>query len=129
MNVALSARDLVSVRGRGRKRFELRVESLDLNAGEVLVLLGPNGAGKSTLLRALAGLDRSVHPDAVSGPDGPVTLVFQRPTALAGTVADNVRAALTDSDRLCGTCENREKCTPQVRLDLIVERCRQYSST
>ncbi|MEM9175179.1 MAG: ABC transporter ATP-binding protein [Myxococcota bacterium] len=94
MSAVLSARDLVCVRGRGRSRFELRVDALDLLAGEVLVLLGPNGAGKSTLLRALAGLDRSVRPGAVAGAGGPVTLVFQRPTALSGTVAGNVRAAL-----------------------------------
>ena len=94
MSVALSARSLVCVRGRGQGRFELHVDALELNAGEVLVLLGPNGAGKSTLLRALAGLDRSVRPGAVTRGDGPVTLVFQRPTALSGTVAGNVRAAL-----------------------------------
>ena len=67
MSIALEARELVCVRGRGRSRFELRVEALDLNAGEVLVLLGPNGAGKSTLLRALAGLDPTVRPGAVGG--------------------------------------------------------------
>ena len=92
--VALSARDLRCVRGRGRDRFELEVEQLDLNAGEVLVLLGPNGAGKSTLLRALAGLDRSAAPGAIRNGGGPVTLVFQRPTALSGTVSGNVGAAL-----------------------------------
>ncbi len=32
-------------------------------------------------------------------------------------------AALTDSDKICANCEDHEKCTPQVRLDLIVERC------
>ena len=94
MSIALEARELVCARGRGRSRFELRVEALDLNAGEVLVLLGPNGAGKSTLLRALAGLDPTVRPGAVGGAVGPVTLVFQRPTALSGTVAGNVRSAL-----------------------------------
>lgn len=94
MSVALSARSLVCTRGRGRRRFELRVDALDLNAGEVLVLLGPNGAGKSTLLRALAGLDDGVRRGAITGGDGPVTLVFQRPTALSGTVEGNVRAAL-----------------------------------
>lgn len=92
--VALSARDLECVRGRGRSRFELRVERLDLHAGEVLVLLGPNGAGKSTLLRALAGLDRNTRPGAIRSGGGPVTLVFQRPTALSGTVEGNLRAAL-----------------------------------
>ena len=31
-------------------------------------------------------------------------------------------AAVTDSDKTCSECSDREKCTPQVRLDLIVER-------
>ncbi len=31
-------------------------------------------------------------------------------------------AAVTDSDKVCADCEDREKCTPQVRLDLIVEK-------
>lgn len=92
--VALSAHQLVCVRGRGPDRFELRVDRLALHAGEVLVILGPNGAGKSTLLRALAGLERSVEPSMLQGGRGPVTLVFQRPAALAGTVALNVRAPM-----------------------------------
>ncbi len=93
--VALSATRLVCQRGAGADRFELRVDALDLHAGEVLVILGPNGAGKSTLLRALAGLERSVDRSAVTQRGrGPVTLVFQRPTALSGSVELNVRAAL-----------------------------------
>ncbi len=31
-------------------------------------------------------------------------------------------AAVTDPDKACAECEDREKCTPQVRLDLIIER-------
>ena len=31
-------------------------------------------------------------------------------------------AAVTDSDKLCAKCRDRNKCTPQVRLDLIVEQ-------
>ena len=92
--IALSAQALLCRRGHGTDRFELRVDRLDLHAGEVLVILGPNGAGKSTLLRALAGLDRSVDPRSIRGPQGPTTLVFQRPTALSGSVEGNVRAAL-----------------------------------
>lgn len=92
--IALSAVDLRCRRGRGSDAFKLAVDRLDLYAGEVLVILGPNGAGKSTLLRALAGLDRSVDATTLQGGEGPRTLVFQRPTALAGTTVGNVRAAL-----------------------------------
>jgi len=93
--VALSATRLVCHRGTGADRFELRVDALDLHAGEVLVILGPNGAGKSTLLRALAGLERGASRGAIEQRGtGPVTLVFQRPTALSGSVELNVRAAL-----------------------------------
>ncbi|MFK7896746.1 MAG: ABC transporter ATP-binding protein [Myxococcota bacterium] len=92
--VVLSAEQLRCQRGVGDGRFELHVPSLDLCAGEVCVILGPNGAGKSTLLRALAGLESSVARDALHIPEGPVTLVFQRPAALSGSVERNVAAAL-----------------------------------
>ena len=92
--VALSAHNLHVQRGRGKDAFCLGVDHLDLHAGEVLVILGPNGAGKSTLLRALAGLERSVAKGVIHGREGPVTLVFQRPAALSGSVEMNVRAAL-----------------------------------
>ena len=92
--IVLEASGLHCQRGIGTARFELRVDALDLHAGEVLVILGQNGAGKSTLLRALAGLERSVKKHAIRRCDGPVTLVFQRPAALSGTARLNVRAAL-----------------------------------
>ena len=31
-------------------------------------------------------------------------------------------AAVTDSDKVCAECDDRDRCTPQVRLDLIVEQ-------
>lgn len=31
-------------------------------------------------------------------------------------------AAVTDPDKACAECEDRERCTPQVRLDLIIEQ-------
>ncbi len=74
--------------------FELRVGELALYPGEVLAVIGPNGAGKTTLLQALAGL---VPLDAgaveFAGAGRPV-LVFQRPIALVGSVAHNMRVAL-----------------------------------
>ncbi len=30
--------------------------------------------------------------------------------------------AVTDPDKACAECEDRQRCTPQVRLDLIIER-------
>jgi len=92
---ALAARGLVVRRRSRRTVFELRVEEIDLRSGEALAVLGPNGAGKSTLLRTLAGLERPVHGRIEQkSVAGPVTMVFQRPIALAGSVAHNVRVAL-----------------------------------
>ena len=46
-----------NVRHRRGGREVLRVEHLQVAAGERLGLLGLNGAGKTTLLRLLAGID------------------------------------------------------------------------
>ena len=92
--VVLAARNLVLERRSRQGAFRLSVSALDLRAGESLVVLGPNGAGKSTLLRALAGLSEPVAGRIESHVEGPVTLVFQSPAALAGSVLHNVRAAL-----------------------------------
>lgn len=91
----LSARGLVVRRTSRSGVFELRVDALDLEAGSVLAVLGPNGAGKSTLLRALAGLEAPSAGGIERRVPGPVTLVFQRPIAFAGSVAHNVDVALS----------------------------------
>src|SRR5262245_52636727 len=87
-------------------RTVLDVERLDVHAGEVLCLVGPTGAGKSTLLRLLAGLERPAagrlsfgrhRLDEGALPLGvqrTLTLVFQRPLLLAGTVRANVEYGL-----------------------------------
>ena len=36
----------------------LRIDDLEIGAGEHVSVLGPNGAGKTSLLRLLAGVDR-----------------------------------------------------------------------
>ena len=93
-DAVLSARDLVVRRTSRSGVFELRVDALDLVAGSVLAVLGPNGAGKSTLLRTLAGLEKPSAGRIERRVRGPVTLVFQRPIAFAGSVAHNVDVAL-----------------------------------
>ncbi len=92
--VVLECHDLVARRGRGASGFSLCADHLALHAGEVLAVLGPNGSGKTTLLRALAGLDDEAAGAITFPGGGPVTLVFQRPTAFSGSVAHNVGAAL-----------------------------------
>ena len=55
-----------------RGDFSLRVEKLDVAAGEALGIMGPSGAGKTTLLRLLSGIltpvrgEVSLNNEAVS---------------------------------------------------------------
>ena len=101
----LTARDLeCTLRSRGGA-FELRIDELSLQRGEVLVVLGPNGAGKSTLLRSLAGLEPGARGQFERS--GACALVFQRPAPFAGTVWHNVRAALLGSGLARGEVERR----------------------
>ena len=93
----LAAHDLVLRRTSRRGDFELIVGDLELRAGEVLGVLGPNGAGKSTLLRGLAGLLPTHRGRVERRVTTPVTMVFQRPIAFAGSVASNMRAGLRGS--------------------------------
>jgi tungstate transport system ATP-binding protein len=86
--------------------FALRVEQLDIAAGEVLCLLGPTGAGKSTLLRLLSGIEPPTsgcilfEGRRLEGPGTPlsvlrrIVMVHQQPLLLAGTVRFNVEYGL-----------------------------------
>ncbi|HEY0779462.1 MAG TPA: ATP-binding cassette domain-containing protein [Gemmatirosa sp.] len=79
--------------------------TVSIPAGEVTALVGPSGAGKTSLLRLLNRLDdptagevaydgRPVASYPVRALRRRVGFVFQTPTMFAGTVADNLRAAI-----------------------------------
>jgi tungstate transport system ATP-binding protein len=84
----------------------LQIERLTISAGESLCLVGPTGAGKSTLLRLLAAVEPPtsgllrIGNYLLDGRRIPlevqrrITLVFQRPILLAGTVRANVAYGL-----------------------------------
>jgi tungstate transport system ATP-binding protein len=87
-------------------RPAVRIDSLDIEKGEILGLVGPTGAGKSTLLRLLGALERpdsgdlwmANHPLHERAPalemQRKISLVFQRPLLLSGTVQANVEYGL-----------------------------------
>jgi tungstate transport system ATP-binding protein len=87
-------------------RRVLQIDRLAIPAGAVLGLVGPTGAGKSTLLRLLAALEPpsggQLHYGKyqLAGHNLPlevqrrISLVFQRPLMLAGTVRANVEYGL-----------------------------------
>jgi molybdopterin-binding protein len=97
--VSLLALSGVRVAGVGRDR--LTIASLDVRRGEILAVLGPTGAGKSTLLAVMHLLLRPEEGSA-SWQGAPVpwpaplelrrrmTMAFQDPLPLAGSVLDNV---------------------------------------
>lgn len=101
-DVLLQAADLQKRYG----AFALHVENLEVRRGEVCALLGPTGAGKSTLLRLLTGLENADGGRLLleNGSLGfrqrtladrrRLTLVFQRPLLLSGTVRYNVEYGL-----------------------------------
>jgi ABC-type sulfate/molybdate transport systems ATPase subunit len=101
MGAELSLRQARQVRG-GREI--LRVDGLDVEAGEHVSVLGPNGAGKTTLLRLLAGVDHpssgTVTLDGVSTARGGVELrrrvayATQQPGLLSTSVRRNVELPL-----------------------------------
>lgn len=94
MNEALRAQDLFIEKKTRGGEFHLSIPDLAVQRGEVLVILGPNGAGKSTLLRTLAGVESPTSGLIQRDAADRVTMVFQRPIALAGSVLHNARIAL-----------------------------------
>jgi tungstate transport system ATP-binding protein len=95
---AYSLRDVMRVYD---GRTVLNIRELDVREGEVLAIIGPNGAGKSTLLRLLNFLEppdvgeircfgrRMVHPPPLDL-RRQVTMVFQRPVLISGSVRENL---------------------------------------
>ncbi len=88
-------------------REVLRVDSLEVKWGEILGIMGPSGSGKSTLLRLLNFLEPPTEGTirflgkAIQDNGGPpldqrrkITMVFQRPVLLSGTVRENVAYGL-----------------------------------
>ena len=79
----------------------LRIEALDLAAGEATLLTGRSGMGKSTLLRVLAGIWPHAH-GRVEIPTGTRLLVLpQRPYLPEGSLRDAItfpRVASADED-------------------------------
>jgi tungstate transport system ATP-binding protein len=100
-------------------RRVLQIGQFQIFGGEILGLVGPTGAGKSTLLRLLSGVE---PPSAgrlqfgefqLGGQPLPptvqrrITMVFQRPLLMTGTVRSNVEYGL----RLRGM----HRCSSKVR--------------
>jgi ABC-type sulfate/molybdate transport systems ATPase subunit len=95
---------VAGVRHRRGGREVLRVEHLEIGAGEHLGLLGLNGAGKTSLLRLLAGIDQPTTGDVridgrpLSRGDAALRrrLAYapQRPVLLSTTVRRNVELPL-----------------------------------
>jgi tungstate transport system ATP-binding protein len=114
---------------RVRKQYGATVavdlDELDVWPGEILGLLGPTGAGKSTLLRLLAGVESATAGEIRCGEEARLlaslpfadrrrmTMVFQRPALLSGTVKMNVGYGL----RL-----RRDKYASRDKVDAVMER-------
>jgi ABC-type sugar transport system ATPase subunit len=69
----------------------LDIDHLRFPHGTTTALFGPNGSGKTTLLRLIAGLER---PTTGRVDQPPISLAFQRPVFIRGTVCSNLELGL-----------------------------------
>lgn len=78
------------------KREVLHVADTQLHLKGCSAIIGPNGAGKSTLIHILAGLinptsGQILYDGNKAAPAKEMTLVFQKPYLISGTVEMNLR--------------------------------------
>lgn len=126
--ILLVANDLAKQYGDG---FSLRVPTLEVARGETLCLVGPTGAGKSTLLRLLGGVEaystggifldgqRLAPDDAPIELQRRVTLVFQYPHLLSGSVRRNVASGVRSRGATADSEAHLSQLMEQLGLDSI----------
>jgi len=101
--LAIELKDVTVVLG-GKKIID--IPAFKVNSGEALMIIGPNGSGKTTLLQSLALLVKPstgqviyrgepVHDSRqILALRRRISVVFQEPLLLSGTVWDNVTLGL-----------------------------------
>jgi tungstate transport system ATP-binding protein len=101
-----SVYQLIDITLEQQSKIILDIPQLTINSGQCVALLGENGAGKTSLINLLAFTSRANHgsirffDQAIRSKLSPsqrrrIGLVHQQPYLLPGTVADNIRLALS----------------------------------